>query len=122
MLFFSSYKIFGNGYPITFLSSYYSPSRRQFENFSNAFNGNFLTSQVCGFLCKLIIANHLHNHKQIGVYLIKLAHVNEPCFLHPLCFSLLHCPYHAMHAPDKINRLKIFRLNWVVQLFHLSAL
>jgi hypothetical protein len=56
------------------------------------------------------------------VYLIKLAHVNEPCFLHPLCFSLLHCPYHAMHAPDKINRLKIFRLNWVVQLFHLSAL
>jgi hypothetical protein len=54
------------------------------------------------------------------VYPIKLAHMNEPCFLHP--FSLLHCPYHAMHAPNKINRFKIFRLNWVVQLFHMSAL
>jgi hypothetical protein len=49
---------------------------------------------------------------------VEFAYMNEPYFLHPLCFPLLHCPYHVVYATNEINRLKIFELNWLLQLLH----
>jgi len=106
------------------LPSCYNLNIRQLENLSNAFNGqiDFLISQVCGLLYDSVITNHLRNHKQIDMCLVELAHMNEPCFLHPLHFSLPHRPYYVMHATDEINHFKIFPFNWLLQCLHLSTL
>jgi hypothetical protein len=41
---------------------------------------------------------------------IKLVCMSEPNFFSLMRFLLVHHPYHAMHAIDEINRLKIFWL------------
>jgi hypothetical protein len=124
MLFSSSYKILCYGYAITFFPSFYSPSRSNLKTIampsmvkSTSLPFKFVASFVIFF-----ITNHLRNHRQIDVCLVELTHMNEPYSLSPLHFLLLHCLYHAMHAIDKINRFKIFRLNKLFQLLYPSTL